>query len=402
MINPNNVRLLYVSQSFPPADRPMANVGGMQRVAVELYQALAQHPDVDLDDIVLRSSWRWHHIIGIGWLFTTLRKIRRKAERGEIDAVLFSSMVPASLAPLLRKTLARRGIPMAAIAHGRDVTQPGPYQHLLVRRILGALDAVLPVSRATGAECVKRGMPEDAVYVIPNGVDTGRFTAVADRAARRRALNEALADPDHALPDEALLLCSVGRQVPRKGFAWFIDEVMPLLPDDVHYWLAGDGPQADAIAEAAQRHGLTHRIRLLGRISDDALALLYRGADLFIMPNIPIPGDMEGFGIVMLEAGMSGTPAVAARLEGIQDVITEGVNGHLVESGNAWAFSEAVIPYYHDRAALEAAARQAARHTTETFSWPAVAARYAQRMRALLPANRSPQTVEEARLGMDV
>ena len=80
-----------------------------------------------LDAIVLRSSWRWHHIVGIGWLFTTYRQIRRKAERGEIDAVLFSSMVPAALATVLRRTLEPRGIPMAAIAHGRDVTQPGPY-----------------------------------------------------------------------------------------------------------------------------------------------------------------------------------------------------------------------------------------------------------------------------------
>ena len=378
----------------------MANVGGMQRVAVELYQALAQHPDIDLDAIVLRSSWRWHHIVGIGWLFTTLRKIRRKAERGEIDAVLFSSMVSASLAPLLRRTLARRGIPVAAIAHGRDVTQPGPYQYLLVRRILGALNAVLPVSRATGIECIKRGMPEARVHVIPNGVDTARFVPVADRATRRRALAEALKDPKQALPkqalpEQALLLCSVGRQVPRKGFAWFIDEVMPLLPNDVHYWLAGDGPQADAIAEAAQRHGLLHRVRLLGRISEEALALLYRGADLFIMPNIPIPGDMEGFGIVMLEAGMSGTPAIAARLEGIQDVITEGVNGHLVESGNAWAFSETIISYYHDRAALDTAAQRAARHTTETFSWAAIADRYVQKMRTLLPERTAPVNLEE-------
>ena len=350
----------------------------MQRVAVELYQALKQQPDLDLDEIVLRSSWRWHHIVGLGWLYTTYRKIRRKAERGEIDAVLFSSMVPAALAAVLRRVLEPRGIPMAAIAHGRDVTQPGPYQWLLVRRILAALDAVLPVSRATAAECVKRGFPEARLHVIPNGVDTGRFAPRTDLATRRRTLADALGDPRHPVPDEALLLCSVGRQVPRKGFAWFVDEVMPLLPDDVHYWLAGDGPEADAIAEAIQRHGLSHRVRLLGRISDEALTTLYRGADLFMMPNVPIPGDIEGFGIVMLEAGLSGLPAIAARLEGIQDVITEGENGHLVESGNAWAFSEAIMPFYHNRPALDAASQRAARHTAETFSWPAVADRYVQ------------------------
>ncbi len=379
----SNVRLLYVSQSFPPAKRPLANVGGMQRVAVELYQALTQQPDIDLDAIILRSSWRWHHLVGLGWLLTTYRQIRRKAESGEIDAVLFSSMVPAALATVLRRTLEPRGIPMAAIAHGRDVTQPGPYQLLLVRRILAALDAVLPVSRATGAECVKRGFPEDHLRVIPNGVDTDRFALRTNRGTRRRALADALGDPRHPVPDEALLLCSVGRQVPRKGFAWFVEEVMPLLPDDVHYWLAGDGPEADAIADTARRHGLTHRVRLLGRISDKALTTLYRGADLFVMPNVPIPGDIEGFGIVILEAGLSGMPAIAARLEGIRDVITEGENGLLLESGNAWAFSEAIMAYYHDRPALEAASQRAARHTAETFSWAAVADRYVKTMQAL-------------------
>ncbi len=381
----SKVRLLYVSQSFPPAKRPLANVGGMQRVAVELYQALAQQPDIDLDAIVLRSSWRWHHIVGIGWLFTTYRQIRRKAERGEIDAVLFSSMVPAALATVLRRTLEPRGIPMAAIAHGRDVTQPGPYQLLLVRRILAALDAVLPVSRATGAECVKRGFPEHKLRVIPNGVDTGRFVPRTDLGTRRRALADALGDAAPALPDEALLLCSVGRQVPRKGFAWFVEEVMPLLPDDVHYWLAGAGPEADAIADAAQRQGVASRVRLLGRIADEALTTLYRGADLFVMPNVPIPGDIEGFGIVMLEAGLSGLPAIASRLEGIQDVITEDENGLLLESGKAWAFSEAIMAYYHDRPALDAASQRAARHTAETFGWAAVADRYVKTMRGLLP-----------------
>ena len=381
----SKVRLLYVSQSFPPARRPLANVGGMQRVAVELYQALAQQPDIDLDAIVLRSSWRWHHVVGLGWLFTTYRQIRRKAECGEIDAVLFSSMVPAALATVLRRTLEPRGIPMAAIAHGRDVTQPGPYQLLLVRRILAALDAVLPVSRATGAECVKRGFPAHKLRVIPNGVDTGRFVPRTDLGTRRRALADALGDAAPALPDEALLLCSVGRQVPRKGFAWFVEEVMPLLPPDVHYWLAGAGPEADAITDAAQRQGVASRVHLLGRISDDALTTLYRGADLFVMPNVPIPGDIEGFGIVMLEAGLSGLPAIASRLEGIQDVITEDENGLLLESGNAWAFSEAIMAYYHDRPALDAASQRAARHTAETFGWAAVADRYVKTMRGLLP-----------------
>jgi phosphatidyl-myo-inositol dimannoside synthase len=60
----------------------------------------------------------------------------------------------------------------------------------------------------------------------------------------------------------------------------------------------------------------------------------YAAADLFVMPNIPVEGDMEGFGIVLLEANRAGVPAVASDLEGIRDVIEPGENGYRVPHGN--------------------------------------------------------------------
>ena len=94
------------------------------------------------------------------------------------------------------------------------------------------------------------------------------------------------------------------------------------------------------------------------------------------MPNVPVPGDMEGFGVVMLEAGFCGLPTVAARLEGIQDAIRDGENGTLLPSGNAPAFAQEILRYHQDRATLAAASVRAARYTAETFSWDAVAGQY--------------------------
>ncbi len=373
------MRLLYVSHSFPPIDRPLANIGGMQRVAVELSEALAALPDIEFKPLVLRSSWRWIHVTSPGWLLATMMRILHRAKRRDFDVVLFSSMVSASMAPFLRRRLNRAGIPMAAIAHGLDVTQPGIYQRVLVRRILGALDAVLPVSRATGRECRLRGMPEHRVHVIPNGVNPHRGAAASS--------NDALSTL--GAPKPSLLLCSVGRLVERKGFAWFVDHVMPLLPQSVHYWIAGSGPQVKAIEDATFRQGLSDRVRLLGRLDDASVTQLYRSADLLIVPNIPVPGDMEGFGVVMLEAGVSATPTIAARLEGIQDVITEGKNGHLVRSGHAQAFVDAILPYFRDRETLRKASRRAADHTTATFNWTIVASSYASTLRAIVCAARS-------------
>ena len=133
------------------------------------------------------------------------------------------------------------------------------------------------------------------------------------------------------------------------------------------------------IQNAVTRHGLDGRVHLLGRCSDEDLTKLYRDSDLLMMPNLPVEGDMEGFGVVMLEAGASGTPAIAADLEGIRDVITPGINGQLVPSGNATAFRNAILNY---PATLEARNR-AHKHTADHFSWSNIAGLYVDHLRGL-------------------
>ena len=332
----------------------MASVGGMQRVAVDLASVLKCQPGVDYSEVVLRSSWRFHHIRCAPWLVWTLIRLHAMARRGAMDAVLFSSMVTGALAPLLRPTFAAGRIPMAAIAHGRDVTLPGLHQRLVIKRALGALDAVMPVSRATASACAERGMSSQRIHVIPNGVAADRFGL------------------GHGSEDDGLRLLSVGRLVQRKGIAWFVDRVIPRLPLNVQYDIVGDGPEKEAIQGAIDRHHLGGRVRMLGQLTNGQLVRSFQSADILVMPNRPVPGDMEGFGVVMLEAGACGVPTVAADLEGIRDVITPGKNGVLVAQGEAESFVEAILSMN-----IDAADRQRVReHTVSTFSWDRIAARF--------------------------
>ena len=350
----------------------------MQRVATDLYRALLAC-DVRIDPVILRTSWRWTHIRAGLFLGSSLVRIASAVRRGNVDVVFFSSMVTAALAPLLQGTLRKHGVVSAAIVHGRDATLlSAPYQWL-VPRIFAALDAVFPVSRATGAACLGRGLTAAKLHVVPNGVAPDRFGADWSRRAARAMLFERFGPPERAddtPPERTLLLCSAGRQVQRKGFAWFVEQVLPLLPEDVHYWLAGEGPEAERIRDAAKRAGVAHRVRLLGRLTQRELEGMYRGADLFIMPNVPVPGDMEGFGVVMLEAGLCGLPTVAANIEGIADVVADGRNGRLVQSGNTTAFREAILAYRREPDLLETARHTAASHVLEHFGWRSAAEKY--------------------------
>lgn len=388
------MRLLFVSHSLPPKNRPLANLGGMQRVALKLHESFEQKAaspsTLDYDALLLRSAWRTLHAKVPFFLAKAAWDIGRAARNDNIDTVLFSSMVTASLAVPLQGLLRRHGVKTAAIVHGLDVTMPfGPYQWF-VPKVFGALDAVLPVSRATRQACVDRGAVPDQIQVVHNGIDVDRFRSPRDRAVDRRALEESTGVPVPPPPPEALLLCSVGRQVKRKGTAWFVNTVLPTLPDDVYYWIAGDGPQSDAIQAAIDRHDLSPRVRRLGRVSNETLSHLYRGADLFVMPNVPIEDDMEGFGIVLLEAGQCGTPAIASRLEGIQDVIAEGINGHLVPPKDPSAFVNAITSYRNNPQALQDAARRTRQYTEATFGWSTVADTYLAVLRTL----RSPGDIE--------
>src|SRR5215217_2876555 len=298
------MRLLFVSHSLPPLGRPMDNIGGMQRVAVDLHDSFAGHTGADVRMLVLRSGWNERGYRTPLFLARALREIRRLARAREIDAILFSSMLTATLTAPLRSLLQRNRIVTGAIVNGLDATTPTWPYPLLVRRTFQALDLALPISRATADACIARGLDGSKVKVVPLGIRTDRFGPL-DRSAARSKLDLPRKNP-------GLILCSVGRLVARKGVAWFVANVMPLLPEDVVYLVAGDGPDRSHIAEVIKQYGLGESVKLLGQISDEELETLYHGADLFVMPNIPVANDMEGFGLVMLEAGLCGLPTIAS------------------------------------------------------------------------------------------
>ncbi len=374
------MRLLFVSHSFLPTDAPLSNVGGMQRVATELHSALEARGDIAMRTVALRSSWKWVHVKVVPFLVSLAVRLGREAAAYRADAILFTSLTSALPLLIAGPTLKKQGIHLAAIAHGLDVTEPNPVYQMAVRRVCGLLDAAMPVSRATGEELVARGLPRERVHVVPNAVDLDRFEGVVALRSEPARVQIGRAPQ---LPSDAFLLVTVGRQVRRKGFAWFIENVMPKLPHRVIFWLAGDGPERKNIQAAIERAGLRQRVRCLGKISEEELVELYRRGRLFVMPNIVVPGDMEGFGIVMLEAGACGLPTLAADLEGIRDVIDDGVNGWLAPTEDAEAFAARIETLLDDPDALREASQRTREYVTNTFRWHGAAERYLDVLRKL-------------------
>lgn len=356
----------------------MSKIGGMQRAGVDLLAQLELHGDLEVSTLVLRSTgWR-HYLLFPPFILSSLYRIRSAIRRGQVDAVLFSAMPSATMAALLGPLAKRSNVPLLAIAHGHDVIASNALYQILLRRVFAQLSGVLPVSSCTAAACVARGLDPAAVFVTPNGINPERFGTASTpppstREDRRAVLHQTLPNLAAKLPREALVLCSVGRQVKRKGHEWFIRTVMQRLEPNAQLILGGTGPEAANIARAISETAMTGRVHLLGLVPEEKLAGLYSGADLFVMPNIPIEGDMEGFGITMLEAGLCALPSISTRIEGIQDVITEGVNGYTVTSMGSGAYAERINSFAQNPNLLNALSASAHKHTLASFSWPVIA-----------------------------
>jgi phosphatidylinositol alpha-1,6-mannosyltransferase len=350
----------------------------MQRVAAEQLAALRRLPDVELSVLTLESASRWTGLLTLPFLLRLLREIPKRVREEGVEAVLFSSMVTASVAVPLRRRLQSAGVALGAIPLGLDVTLPNPVYQRFVPRVFGALDVLFPISRATADECIARGADPARIQVVPCGAEPDRFPEVDDRSATRGALlDELIRAGEPPIAHGALLLLSIGRHQERKGFHWFVNEVMPRLPADVVYLIGGSGPMTPTIREAVRRHALDDRVRVLGRVTESMLTALYRGADLFIMPNIPVRGDMEGFGVVMLEAGLSGLPVLASNIEGIRDVVHSGENGSLLPAGDPESWIAAITDAREDPAARAASSTRARTFALDHFGWDSIARRLA-------------------------
>jgi phosphatidylinositol alpha-1,6-mannosyltransferase len=241
----------------------------------------------------------------------------------------------------------------------------------------------MPISQATEREVHGRAGQETPSVVIPLGVNPQPEPGPAAIADFRRMAAVS--------PNQPVIL-SVGRLVKRKGIAWFVQHVLPRVPADTIYVVIGDGKEMDVIRDAASAAGAADRVRLLGRVSDDILAAAYRRANIFVMPNIPVPEDIEGFGLVALEAAASGLPVVASRLEGITDALQHECNGFLVSPLAADDYIAAISRLLQlPQEELQALGSAFASFTQEHYGWDRTARRYLEVMEGIVAAPPMPR-----------
>lgn len=347
------MKILFISRAYPPV------VGGIENQNYELSVWLPK-----LAETRTIANTRGKPFLPF---FTPYALLRAIFLVPRYDVLLLGDGVLGIVGWFVKFFYPKKTV--VSVVHGLDLTfTSGIYQRFWVRKFLPALDGLIAVGNETIRQGVARGIPEDKFFFVPNGVDTEKYFGRHDR----KELEKILGLP---LEGKRVLLTS-GRLAKRKGVAWFIRSVMPKLPENILYVVAGDGADRENIERAVQETGLASRVKLLGYVSDEVRNVLLNTCDLFIQPNIRVKGDMEGFGISVIEAASCELPVIASRLEGLQDAIQDGENGLLVETEDADGYVSAITGLLDDPARLSDFKSEVRRYTVEHFSWEHIASRY--------------------------
>ncbi|MHD0279815.1 glycosyltransferase family 4 protein [Rhodococcus aetherivorans] len=352
-------RTLLVTNDFPP--RP----GGIQ----SYLQAFAsQLPPDEL--VVYAPRWRGdsHVKFDARQPFEVVRHpttlmlptpaVARRATRLMSDRacenVWFGAAAPlALLAPVLRRAGARR---VLASTHGHEVGwSMVPAGRQALRRIGDHTDAVTYVSRYTRGRFASAFGPGAGLEHLPSGVDTEVFRPDPAARAELRAR--------YGLGDRPTVLC-LSRLVPRKGQ----DMLIRALPevrrriDGAVLVIVGGGPYQDRLRDLVRAVGVDDHVVVTGGVPAAELPAHHTIADVFAMPCRTRGAglDVEGLGIVYLEASATGVPVVAGRSGGAPETVRAGETGVVVDGTSVAAVAGAVADVLADRdraAAMGAAGR---------------------------------------------
>jgi phosphatidylinositol alpha-1,6-mannosyltransferase len=366
-------RHLLVTNDFPP------KTGGIQVYLYELWRRLeprratiltaSSHPDATAFDA---SSDLVIERVPASTLFLptpkALRAIETAIKRQQPDLVLIDPAWPLGLLG------PRLSVPYGVVLHGAEVTVPGhlPLVASSLRHVLGHARVAICAGGYPEAEARRVGANDmPTVIQIPPGVDTSRFKPL--EASRRAEVRRSL-----GLPEEALLVSSYSRLVPRKGMDTLIRASAQLRVDipTLHVAIGGVGRDLHRLEKLVE--STKAPVTFLGRVPDDQLGEWLGASDLMVMDcrSRWLGLEQEGFGIVFVEAAATGVAQVAGRSGGSHEAVLDGVTGTVVsDSRSVPSLMNAIRELLNDddrRLRYGVKARAVA---LERFDWNTLAAR---------------------------
>lgn len=276
-------------------------------------------------------------------------------------------------------------IPYIVYAHGEEIPICLTSRKLawLLPKIYSQAAAIIANSNNTKVLLENIGVHPDKIHIIHPGVNVQSFQVGDDAATAIRQ--------KHNLRDAPVIL-TVGRMQRRKGH----DMVIKALPHIQHklphvkYVIVGGGEELAYLEKLVHEFQLTDSVIFAGPVPDHELAAYYAACDVFVMPNRQIGPDIEGFGIVYLEAGAAGKPVIGGKSGGTEDAIIDNRTGLRVDGTSVEEIATAVVSLLAEPARARAMGEYGRRRVEQQFTWEAVVERTRQVAALATPGTYDP------------
>jgi phosphatidyl-myo-inositol dimannoside synthase len=360
---PDVPRVLVITNDFPP------RVGGVQQYVWNLVRNLPPEQvavlapnwpgwrEHDSEQLFAVHRWPGSFLWPSGEL---LGRALSAARDHRAEVVLFGHGFPAAM---LGPPMAGRGYPYVVLTHGAEVWLARlPGTSAALSRVFGGARRVTAVSRHTRDALRPLVPPSVELIILYPGVDESRFAPDVDGSSVRHR---------HGLSDRELVLCA-SRLVPRKGQDVLIqsmDIVRELVPGAA-LLLVGEGPHRANLEDLA-RSSPPGSVVFAGHVPDEDLPAYYSACDVFAMPCRSRWGglEVEGFGIVYLEAAAAGKPVVAGRSGGAEEAVVDQETGLLVEGLEPKAVALAVASLLRTKEEATRMGKQGRVRVEREFTW---------------------------------
>jgi phosphatidyl-myo-inositol dimannoside synthase len=367
------VRVLWVTNDLPPRS------GGIQRFVGSLLERVHPHDTVVLgprgdERAAAHDAAQPYRTVRLAGAVlptrSTARRVVAVARAHRPDVVVLGASWPlGELAPGLVRRLRT---PVVALSHGLEAGLAQVGGGVLVRRATRGLAAVTTIADWTEERLAPHIRAARTVR-LPPGVDVARFHPDVDGSALRARWG---------VPAGAPLVGCISRLVRRKGQDLLLEAWPRVAAEQPDAWLAvvGEGPLAATLARQREHLGAAgRRVVLTGPVAWEDLPAAYAALDVFAMPcRTRLAGtDVEGLGIVYLEAQASGVPAVAGRSGGAPEAVREGVTGSVVDGRDAPALARTLLGWLADPEARRVAGAAGRAWTEALWSWETIAGRFA-------------------------
>jgi len=307
----------------------------------------------------LVSSWLPRY----KWL-PSIWRLWFKVRKEKIDHILVGHILPLGIAAYLVSFLI--GVKYSIVLHGMDYIYAFKTERKawMVQKIFSRAEKII-CANSYVAGMVREELGEkiaEKIIIINPGVEK---KVKPDAALESELINK------YGLADKIAIL-SISRLVKRKGFDYVIEampEIIKEAPNTV-YIIGGTGPDEEYLK--GKREALDEetrkRVIFIGKPSDEEKWAWLGICDFFVMPSRKINGDVEGFGIVYLEANLAGKPVSAGDSGGVRDAVTNNVNGLLVNPDDKKEIASAIIRLAKNKVFREELGKRAKEKVSKDFS----------------------------------